>query len=59
MLESAPIAILAIDETGRIVYVNRRLEEMFGYAPSELDNQAIERLLPARLRTIHEQHRAD
>jgi PAS domain S-box-containing protein len=57
-LESAPIAIVTIDINGRILYVNSRLSEMFGYAPGELLGQKIEALIPERFRSLHLEHRS-
>jgi PAS domain S-box-containing protein len=57
-LESAPIAIVATDQGGRIVYVNARLEEMFGYDPHELLDKRVEALIPERYRSIHIEHRS-
>src|SRR5450432_4433581 len=53
LLESASQAIISIDRTGRIVLVNRRTEEMFGYKPEELIGNGIELLLPESLQAAH------
>ena len=57
-LEAASQGILAIDQRGRIVLVNGRTEEMFGYSRQELVGQELEILLPGRYRTGHVAHRA-
>jgi PAS domain S-box-containing protein len=57
LLETAPDAIVVIDSTGRIVFANRQAELMFEYAGGELIGQAIERLVPERLRGGHRAHR--
>ena len=36
ILETAPLAILAVDRTGRISWANGRLEEMFRYLPGQV-----------------------
>jgi PAS domain S-box-containing protein len=57
MLETAPDAMIIVDERGRIAIVNRRAEDMFGYTRAELLGHEIEMLLPQRLRQVHLQHR--
>ena len=59
LLEAAPDAILQIDESGRIVLLNRVAETMFGYARVELQGQMVEVLIPVSVRERHLQHRAD
>lgn len=56
-LEFAPDAIVAIDAQGRIVLVNSRLEEYFGYRREELLGQPIELLVPDRYKEIHPTYR--
>jgi anti-anti-sigma factor len=46
-------------QDGEIVLVNRRCAEMFGYDRKELVGRPIESLVPANLRAVHEQYRAD
>ncbi len=58
LLESAPVAILVVDHHGQILYVNTRLEEMFGYRREELLGQLVELLMPLRFHDIHQHHRA-
>lgn len=53
-----PDAIIVLNATGRIVFVNSQAEFLFGYEPRRLIGEAVERLLPARLRGAHLQHRA-
>lgn len=59
LLESAPDAIVIIDERGRIVLANDHSSVVFGYRRDEFVGEPVEMLLPAGLRSIHEQHRAD
>lgn len=59
LLESAPDAMIIIDEQGKIAVVNAQVEEMFGYERQEILGRAIEMLLPARLRDRHVAHRQD
>jgi PAS domain S-box-containing protein len=56
LLESASQGIISIDRHGRIVLVNRRAEEMFGYSREEMLGAQIELLLPeSRKHTHHKQ----
>lgn len=57
LLESAPDAIIIVDEKGLIVLVNGQTEQMFGFARDELLGNSIEFLLPDRLRDRHVGHR--
>src|SRR5437762_682468 len=58
LLESAPDAIVGVDDHGRIVLVNAQTEKIFGYGRDELLNQPVEILLPERVRGAHQRHRA-
>jgi two-component system cell cycle sensor histidine kinase/response regulator CckA len=58
ILEAVSEAILLINEAGAIVSLNRRAEEMFGYARESLLGRPLEMLLPERLRATHAGHRA-
>ena len=57
VLASAPVAIVMVDESGRILYANPKLQEMFGYSFEELREQTIEVLIPKRFRQDHTRHR--
>lgn len=57
LLEDLPDAVVVVDERGRIVYVNLQTERLTGYRRRELVGGPIERLVPARLRMIHQKHR--
>ncbi len=58
LLESAPDAMIIIDEKGKIAVVNAQSERMFGYRRDDMLGQQIEMLLPERLRKRHRGHRA-
>ncbi len=48
LLESAPDAMVIVDERRRIALINARTEDLFGYRRAELLGQPIEMLLPER-----------
>ena len=58
LLESAPDAIVIVDQNGRIVLANSQTEHLFGYTREELLGQPVEMLLPERFREAHRAHRA-
>jgi len=57
LMESAPDAMVIVDEQARIVLVNARSLALFGYSREELIGQPVEMLLPRGLRRRHEGHR--
>lgn len=59
LVESAPDAIVVIDEDSRIVLVNAQTEQCFGYAREELLGQHLSILIPERFRSRHVQLTAD
>ncbi|HEX4560388.1 MAG TPA: PAS domain S-box protein [Gemmatimonadales bacterium] len=52
-VESSPNGMVMIDGGGKILLVNREIERLFGYGREELLGQAIELLVPARVRERH------
>jgi PAS domain S-box-containing protein len=58
LFEAASEGIVIVAADGRIVSVNAKTEELFGYSRRELVGQGVEMLLPERGRTAHPQHRA-
>ncbi|MCC4115046.1 PAS domain S-box protein [Aromatoleum toluclasticum] len=53
LIETAPDAIVVVDNGGRILLVNTQTERLFGYAREELVGQSIEVLVPQQLRGTH------
>ncbi|HJQ20663.1 MAG TPA: PAS domain S-box protein [Gemmatimonadaceae bacterium] len=54
LAESAPDAILTIDEDSTILFANTAVERVFGYAPGELTGKPLHVLIPERLRAAHD-----
>jgi PAS domain S-box-containing protein len=59
MMQTNPNGLLVVDDQGAIEMANPALERMFGYAPGELLNQPLERLLPKDNQGRHAQLRQD
>ena len=57
VLDSAPDAMIIIDAGGTILFANRQVEPMFGFAPAEIVGARVEALMPERFRMKHTGHR--
>ena len=58
VVESAPNAILLVNQKGTITLMNAQAERLFGYAREDLLGRPIETLVPARFRGTDPGHRA-
>lgn len=58
MFDASPDGCLVVGHDGTIRGANRRVEELFGWAPEELVGERIELLVPDTLRKAHEAQRA-
>jgi PAS domain S-box-containing protein len=58
LLESAPDAIVVVNQKGEVMIVNSQFERMFGYSREEITGQYIEKLVPQRFSGKHPQHRS-
>ena len=57
MLEASPVAVVAVDAAGSILYANQKLADLFRYDLPDLIGQPIERLLPDRYHPDHRVYR--
>ncbi|MFF1298432.1 MULTISPECIES: PAS domain S-box protein [unclassified Streptomyces] len=57
LLETAPDAMVIVDDTGTIRLVNAQTEALFGYRRDELLGHPVEMLIPGRFRAQHAGHR--
>ena len=54
VVETAPDAVISIDERGAILFANPATMRIFGYDPSELIGKPLTVLMPEFLRKLHE-----
>ncbi|HTX03136.1 MAG TPA: PAS domain S-box protein, partial [Candidatus Acidoferrales bacterium] len=59
VLDASPLAMLMVDQAGRIAMINTPAEMLFGYRAIELVDTPIERLVPDRFRPGHPKLRAE
>jgi PAS domain S-box-containing protein len=56
-LESAPDAIVIVDNDGKIQIINFQTEQLFGYTRDELLGKEVEVLMPPHFKNTHHKHR--
>ncbi|NNG01473.1 MAG: PAS domain S-box protein [Desulfobacteraceae bacterium] len=59
VVESAPDAIIIVDESGKIRFLNAQTERLLGYTASELMDQDHDIIVPVSIRERHAEHRAN
>jgi PAS domain S-box-containing protein len=59
LIDSAPDAMVVVDQRGTILLVNAQTERLFGYSRGELIDRPIEILVPKRARTQHQTYRGN
>jgi len=57
LLESAPDAMVIVNEEGKIQLANKQAEKLFGYPTEELFGKSVEILIPNRFAGTHSAHR--
>lgn len=57
VVECDPDGTCIVDDDGRIVLVNKSMEDITGYHRSELVGQLVEMLVPDQYRSAHPRHR--
>ncbi|CAM1370336.1 PAS domain S-box protein [Tenacibaculum sediminilitoris] len=57
VVESAPNAMIMVDNRGLIIMINKQTELLFGYSRDELIGQKMELLVPDRFKENHSNHR--
>ncbi len=58
LLEAAPVAIIGVDPEGKILLVNAKTEQLFGYRRDELLGSSVDTLVPETNRPGHAKQRA-
>ena len=56
-LDAAPDAMIIVDDSGAILFVNRQVSSLFGYTHEEIVGRPVELFLPDRFHARHVGHR--
>lgn len=59
LIDSAPDAMVVVDETGKVFIANRQMERLLGYTREELVTMVVDDFVPTASRELHKQYRAD
>ncbi len=59
LIESMPDAVLAVDESGSVIFASARAEQLFRYSADELVGQPIDLLVPEAKRARHAEQRRE
>ena len=57
LLQASPDAVIVVDADGVILLASSAVETLFGFHPSEIVGQPVEKLLPEQFWAVHERHR--
>jgi PAS domain S-box-containing protein len=57
LFHESPDALVLVDADGEILLANRRVRDLFGYDPSELEGESVEVLVPEQVRDRHPSER--
>ncbi|MGS0676330.1 PAS domain S-box protein [Shewanella sp. 125m-1] len=58
VLESAPEAMLIVDESGKLVFTNSRCQLLFGYSEQQMLAMSVDELVPEAIRANHADFRS-
>ncbi len=56
IIEALPNGLIVVDQTGRILFSNGEMENLFGYPRQELCGQTLDILIPAQFRSHHPEY---
>ena len=59
IIEANPDCLVMVNQEGKIILTNNKVERIFGYSRNELIGLAVEFLIPERYTMMHEKHHLD